>query len=89
MNICGSDEVNFIEAVKLSNESNGAYMRRKCWADGIAMYVHDPKENKKYPGRYANESIFMPYIATCHTATCELPGVRLLSDVLADDWETY
>jgi len=76
--------MNLIEILKIAD---GRSFRRPGWQDGICAYVKDPKAYPERPGRYAKESRKSTYLATCHVAACELPGVRLISDLLADDWE--
>jgi hypothetical protein len=80
--------MNFLEAVKLTKETKEK-IRRKGWADGIALYIANPvgRDDPKY--KYAKQSCGSPYVATCHIAACELSGVRCLEDVLANDWELY
>jgi len=65
----------------------GKSVKRKGWQDGVCAYFHDPKKSENHRGKYAKESLKMPYLATCHVAACELAGVRLVSDFLAVDWE--
>ena len=79
--------MNFIEAVKIAN-STGQYVRRKVWVPGVVLFIARPKSKDDKSYTYSMQSGGKPYIATCHVAVCELSGVRDVTDVLADDWET-
>ena len=78
--------MNFIEAVKLARDST-TKVRRKCWVDGVALFIAYPTDRHDDRFEYSQESCGAPYVGTCHVAACELGGVRDLEDILADDWE--
>lgn len=63
----------FMEA--LDHAIAGKAIRRRVWQDGIIAYV-------ARDGRTGGA-----YLAACHVAACELPGVRAIADLIADDWE--
>jgi len=80
--------MNFIEAVKIAKEKK-IYLRRPGWNDGIAIFYAAPKSADDKKLKYSRESRGNPYLATCHIAACELGGIRLIDDILAEDWELY